>query len=358
MKRPLLFVAFAMLAAACAPPERPSATVLAQTPAQSSAPLPTTSHRFVKIVEGVYAALGTGRMNVGSNSAIIVNDRDVLIVDSHITPSAMRTLLEELKTITDKPVRYVVDSHYHYDHAHGNQVFGDDVQVIGHEFTRRMLFTNVLEQYTYKVAFADGLPGQLANLKKRLETETDPAAKARLQMQIESNVNVTEAIKEIKPTPPNITLTTSMTLFRGSREIRIMFFGRGHTGGDVVVYLPKERVLCSGDLITAGLSYMGDAFVNDWPASLEAMKALDFEHVIPGHGEPFTGKARIDAFQAYLRDLWNQTTKLHKEGVPAAQAAAQIDMTAHKAAFTNIQKPGIDQRTVERIYEVLDGKTE
>ena len=97
-----------------------------------------------------------------------------------------------------------------------------------------------------------------------------------------------------------------MTLFRGDREIRLLYLGHGHTGGDLVVYLPKESVLCSGDLLVNGIANLIDGYVNDWPDALEKLKPLDFVDVIPGHGEPFKGKERIDWFQSYLRDLWKQ----------------------------------------------------
>jgi len=149
-----------------------------------------------------------------------------------------------------------------------------------------------------------------------------------------------------------------MTLFRGDREIRLLYLGRGHTGGDLVVYLPKERVLCSGDLLVNGVANLIDGYVNEWPDALEKLKALDFADVIPGHGEPFTGKERIDWFQAYLRDLWRQASALHDQRVPAADAARRIDMTAHKAHYTTIQGPGIAVSTVARIYDVMERRAE
>ena len=106
------------------------------------APLQTAArpaHRFVKVADGVYAALATGAVATGSNSAIIVNAEDVMAVDSHITPAAARALVSEARMLTDRPVRYVVNTHFHFDHAHGNQIFPDDVLVIGHEFTREKL---------------------------------------------------------------------------------------------------------------------------------------------------------------------------------------------------------------------------
>ncbi len=94
------------------------------------------THRFEEIAEGVYFAAGTGVMTTMSNSLVIINESDVMIVDTHVTPAAARALVEGVKTLTDKPVRYVINSHYHFDHAHGNQIFGDDVEIVGHQFVR------------------------------------------------------------------------------------------------------------------------------------------------------------------------------------------------------------------------------
>src|SRR5882672_2826231 len=99
----------------------------------------TKAYRFNKIRDDIYHAVGTGALTVGANSSIIINDNDVTLVDAHISPAAAWVLLDELKAITTKPVKYVITTHFHYDHAHGNQVFGNDVEIIGHEFTRDML---------------------------------------------------------------------------------------------------------------------------------------------------------------------------------------------------------------------------
>ncbi len=321
--------------------------------AQTARPPKVAAHRFHKVTDTIYSAIGTGTMNVGANAAIIINDKEVMIVDSHITPAAARVLLQELGGITDKPVRYVVNTHYHFDHAHGNQIFPDDVLILGHEFTREKLLGDVLNEWTYK-SFTGGVPAQIEDLQKQVAGESDPAKKQGLQDRLEIAESYRVALAEIKPTAPNVTLKTRMTLFRGGREIQLLFFGRAHTAGDVVVYLPRERVVCTGDLLTAGLSYMGDGYVDEWIATLEELKKLDFETVIPGHGEVYTGKQRIDYFQAYLRDLWSQVSALKHQKVPAEEAAKRVDLTSHKQFLPQIQGPGVDPRAVVRIYEVLD----
>jgi glyoxylase-like metal-dependent hydrolase (beta-lactamase superfamily II) len=145
-----------------------------------------------------------------------------------------------------------------------------------------------------------------------------------------------------------------MTLFRGGREIQLLFFGRGHTGGDVVVYLPQEKVIATGDLLTAGVSYMGDGYLDEWADTLEELKRLDFEVVLPGHGEAFRDRQKVDYFQEYLRDLSKKIAKMHADGVSAAEAAKRIDMTNHAAHFPSITGPGVHPHAVERAYALLE----
>jgi glyoxylase-like metal-dependent hydrolase (beta-lactamase superfamily II) len=326
--------------------------------ARTQTPAPAAAYRFQQIVPGIYSAIGTGAINVGSNSAVIVNQDDVLIVDSHISPESGRAMLRELKAITDKPVRFLINTHFHYDHVNGNQAFPPAVDIIGHEFTRRKLTGDILD----RGMFADlvkGLPKQLDDLRARAAAEQDTAARARLDQQVRVQSAFAASLENLRVTPPNVTVSDHMTLFRGDREIRLLFVGHGHTAGDLVVYLPKERLLCSGDLLVNGVANLIDGFVNEWPDALEKLKPLDFVDVIPGHGEPFKGKERIDWFQEYLRDLWKQASALHDQKLPAEAAAARIDMRAHRAHYTTIpDRPGIATSTVARIYEVLEHRAE
>src|SRR5207302_1031443 len=151
-----------------------------------------------------------------------------------------------------------------------------------------------------------GITGQIADLNKRIAAESDAGKKSDLERQLRVAENNGASQAELKPTPPNVTLETRMTFHRrfggSDREVQIRFLGRAHTAGDVVVYLPKERIVCTGDMLTTGLSNMSDAFVNEWPGTLDELKKLDFVTVLPGHGEAFTDRSKIDYFQAYLRD--------------------------------------------------------
>jgi glyoxylase-like metal-dependent hydrolase (beta-lactamase superfamily II) len=325
--------------------------------AQSRTPAGTEhtgkAFRFNKVREGVYHAVGTGSLAVVGNSSFIVNDNDVIVVDDHVSPAAAWVLLEEIKDVTNKPVTTVINTHFHYDHASGNQIFDQRrVDIIGHEFTRQMLLGNPLAMPLYK-GYVNRLPGELDTLKKRLAEESDATTQAQLERQIKVAESNIAAQRELKPTPPNVTLKDRMTLYRGAREIQIRYLGRGHTAGDVVVFLPNEKVVLTGDFLTAGMSNMSDSFPDEWVASLDELKKLDFDTVLPGHGEAFTDKAKIGYWQDYLRDVWTEVGKMKRAGVSAEDAAKRVDMTKHKEHLPVIG-PGVPLIAVNRIYELLD----
>ena len=319
----------------------------------SGGPIVSGAHRYEKVMDGIYYLTSSGTMNVGANSPVIVNNDEAMIIDSEITPAAARAIVQDIKAFTNKPIGYVVDSHYHYDHAHGNQIFGSNVAVIGHDNTRKRLLTNVLEQYTYLTS-VQNMPARLETLKQRIAQEKDPQQKATLERQMASSQAYLEQVKEIKVTPPNQTFSTKMTLYRGGREIQILYLGRGHTDTDVVVYLPRERLVCTGDLMESQISYLGDSYPEEWIATLERLKALDFDTVMPGHGVVFKGKQKIEVFQKYLRDVIAQATTLRKQGLSPEDAAARIDVTAYRGEFPGIRGVGIDAAGVRRIYQLQD----
>jgi glyoxylase-like metal-dependent hydrolase (beta-lactamase superfamily II) len=333
---------------------------LAQTP--STQPPPGSTYRgpaftFHKIADGVYHAIGTGNLVVMSNAAIIEGDTDVLVVDSHVTPAGAWALGEELKAVTSKPIRYVVNSHHHFDHSHGNQVYGPEVSIIGHEFARAQMVAGKSIDSRAHDFFVGGVPTTIKALEGRLAAASDAKERAALETQLAVQRNHLEGTKAVVATPPNVTLTHTLTLYRGAREIRILHLGRGHTGGDVIVYLPKERIIATGDLLVEGPSYMGDAFFTEWVATIETLKQLDFETVLPGHGRAFTGKAKLDHWQAYLRDFWSQAEKFHMAGVPWEEAAKQVDLRAQAANYPTIRAAGITpNHGMLRAYEILDGK--
>ena len=315
------------------------------------------AYSFEEIADGVWFATGTGAMTTMSNSLVIVNDDHAMLVDTSVSPAAARALVREIgDEVTDQPIRYVFNSHYHFDHSHGNQIFGPQVEIIGHEFVRQMHLSNVLQQRTNR-SFTVGLPNQIERLKQQVAAATDPIERARL----ETSLRVTEAhhgaIQETRPTPPTVTYNDSMTIYKGGREVQLHFIGRGHTGGDTMVFLPAERIVFTGDFFVGspnanGLPYMGDGYVNEWRASLERLKGLDFDTMVPGHGRPFSDRSQIDDLQDYLRDLWAQVSDLRAQGMSAEEATERVDMSTHTTKYGDRVRR-VDPRAVLRIYEIL-----
>ncbi len=337
----------------------PAVLLCLASPALAGEPAPPGSDyegkafTFHQIRDDVYHAVGTGSLAVGCNGAVVVNENDVLIVDSHMTPAAAWALQKELRDLTDKPVRYVINTHFHFDHSHGNQMFGDDVEIIAHTFTHGKVARGESMKGRAWESFIMTIPGRIEQAEGQLES-LEGEEKEKLAEQIAGLRRFWEATQATVPTPPTMALERSLVLHRGGREIRLLFLGRGHTGGDVVVHLPGEKVLITGDLLTEGLPYMGDGFVPDWIDTLEGMKALDFDVMLPGHGAAFEDTAKIDHLQAYLRDLWRQATALHGQGVSAAEAVQQIDLSAHAEHFSRAAG-AVSDHAVARIWELLDG---
>ncbi len=276
-------------------------------------------------------------------------------MDTGTTPAAARAFVADIKLLTPKPVRYVVNTHWHFDHTDGNSIFGPEVQIIAHDFVRTAITSfDVLHREPFLTSQGNAVPAQIEELGNQIAAESDANRRVALQQQLLAVQQVLVQLKDIKPTPPNITYSERLVLHRGNREIDLLFLGRGHTAGDTVVWLPKERIVCSGDLMESRIAYMGDAYFDEWVATLDKLKNMDFVVDLPGHGVPFSDKNMIGEFQAYLTDLTAQVARLKAAGVPAEEAAQRVDLTAHARYFPQIQGPGADLRGVKRVYAWLE----
>lgn len=327
----------------------------AQPGGAATSPYPVTqgkSTRFEKVGDGVYYATGAG----GGNSPVIIGDRDVLVVDTNTTPAGARAFLEDLKLITTKPVRYAVNSHFHYDHADGNQVFRQiGADVVAHEFVKFALENyDILHREPYMTSQVVNGQRRHDNAKQALARETDAQKRPALQAQVAAAEKNWTDLQEIKVTPPNVTYTDKKIIDLGNKEVQLLFLGRGHTDGDTFVYLPKEKIICTGDMLETAPAYMGDAHFDEWIAAMDRLKALDFSLTLPGHGVPMTnGKAHATAWQNYLRDIVKKVGDMRKQGLTAVEVAQKIDMSNHQAEFPSTARPGAEQRSIRHIYEML-----
>jgi glyoxylase-like metal-dependent hydrolase (beta-lactamase superfamily II) len=326
--------------------------VLLQAPSPA---LTGKAYKFEKITDGVYYATATGSMVTGSNNVAIIGSRDVLVVDTGTSPAAARAFVEDLKLVTTKPVRYVVNTHFHYDHTDGNQVYAGKADIIAHDYVKQAIQTmDVLHREPYQTSQLVNVPRRIEDLNKQIASAKDASTRQTLQQQLKVTQEGFAQLKEITPTPPTVTYSTRKVLDLGGREVQLLFLGRGHTNGDTVVFLPKEKIVATGDLMESQIAYMGDAQFAEWVTTLDALKRLDFDTDLPGHGMPFRGKELITAFQGYLRDLMKQGAELRRQGIAADAAAQRMDLTAYKSAFPQIQGRGAELRGVKRLYAWMD----
>jgi cyclase len=313
----------------------------------------TDTHRFTKIGEGVYLAQSTAPL-FNSNALVLVNDVDVIVVDSHITPQKGRELIASIRKITQKPITKLINSHFHYDHTHGNQVFGPHVEIIGHEFTRLIMAGAPLQEGTF-LRGKKGTSAYLAKLEADLQAATDETVRAQLQSQRDLQAKHVQSWAEVQPVAPNVTFKNRMVIYRGDREIQLLFLGRAHTTGDISVYLPNEGVIFTGDMMLAGPSWLGNGYVDEWDETLENLKQLKFDVIVPGHGDAFTDRDRIDLVQGFYRDLWAKVETLNVAGVSVENAAKTLDMTDYKDTF-GISQVGFDPLAVARMYVRMEEK--
>jgi cyclase len=296
------------------------AALLSPSPGRADEPL----FDLKKVADGVYAALARPRTPINCNAAVVVYDEGVLVVDTHSRPSSARALIEQIKTVTDKPVRYAVDTHFHWDHAQGAQAypvaFPRQVAIVASEATRENLKTEGLVRVKQQL---DQAPAQIEERRKRLAGEKDAAARARLQDEIAQQESYVTELKTMELVLPDLTFDKSLMLHRKDRDIVLLFLGRGHTSGDVVTYLPQQKVVATGDLLHGWMPFMGDGFPPEWVATLDALSKLDFEWIIGGHGE-VKPKTHLTTFRNYRSDLIDETRRARERGEALDKAKTSV----------------------------------
>ena len=231
---------------------------------------------FDELGSGLYGYTAEG----DPNSGVVVGDRGVLVVDAQATPRMAEDVLARVRQVTDKPVTHLVLTHYHA------------VRVLG----------------------ATGYTNALGGAEIVCSDTTRDLIAERGQQDMDSEIGRFPRLfrgRESIPglTWPDITFRDRMTLWMGAREVQVIHVGRSHTAGDTVVWLPKERVLFSGDVVEFGATpYCGDAHFTDWPATLQAAGALGAEKLVPGRGRALTTRAEceeaIEGTRAFTSDLF------------------------------------------------------
>lgn len=302
--------------------------------------LPDKELEVVPVADGVYAAIWKEPLRdpIEGNALWIVNSDHVIVVDSSLFPSSARRMVAELEKLTDKPVRYLVNTHWHDDHHGGNAVYRErwpEVTIVAHAATR----ANILE-HTYKPR-----PGILeqyreATVKYRrwaetgLDDEGKPLVESRRKRAGELVPLLATAVAELaasREMPPDLTFTDRLVLDAGGRAVEVRWMGRGNTAGDVVVFLPRERIVATGDLTVFPIPFGFGSYYEEWIATLAAVDALPADTIVPGHGPVMRDRDYLRTLQALLGDLVAQAKQAVADGLTLEQAQERIKLPEWRA---------------------------
>ena len=311
----------------------------AQTPPQMLKP---DAFEIVRLADGVHAVLRRDPADdvANSNVLVVVNDTDVLVVDANLTPSSADATIAAVRTLTPKPVRYVVNTHWHDDHVLGNSAYAaafPGVEFIGHPVTRQQVIEGVgpaLEKN--RLAYADELKGIEERIARGVRADGTPFTDQD-RVQAPRRAALYRAflaeIPRIRVTPPSLLVDREMTLHRGTREIRILFLGRGNTAGDLVVHLPAEGIVATGDLLVHPVPYAFGSHPADWIGTLDRLEGLKPRVMMPGHGELQYDFRYLSLVRETLTALRTQMRDAVAKGMTLEQARAALDLETFRARF-------------------------
>jgi glyoxylase-like metal-dependent hydrolase (beta-lactamase superfamily II) len=299
-----------------------------------------------KLAEGVYARIVSADGNAVANAGFVVLDRSVLVFDTHFTPEAGRDLLEAIRSVTPKPVRYVVNSHWHADHTHGNQVFAD-ADLIGSVRTRDGVLQNDLPSLERTIGIAQK---QLERLDQAYKKEQNSARAHELQDQIKPRRDYLRTVSRLHIREPVVALEDSLVIRDGEREVRLVYLGAGHTNGDIVLLLPSLKIAFVGDLFfNRAIPNVQDGDILQWMQTLEKVLRLDVKTFVPGHGAVGSRKD-VEAFLDYFRDLRSLVQNAIDRGDSIEQATQDIRVPE---MYSSYQFQNLFPANVQKIYTEL-----
>jgi glyoxylase-like metal-dependent hydrolase (beta-lactamase superfamily II) len=339
--------------------------------------VPARQFKFERVSNHVYGAIAQTTPVVNGNSAIIVTQKGLVVVDSQSSPAAARSLYDQFKQEFETlPVRYLINTHHHLDHAHGNaayaEMFGSRLDIVSTGFCRAALeqatrwFNGFLQGKSVPSAQLQMVSNQeryyqfvqdyIGGLKKQMpaiEAQTahlDGPKKAAERIQLEALRSYFSEMSEFAPTLPNITFDRELRLHCGDVTVNVRYLGRGHTAGDAVVLIPEDRVIVTGDLVHGLEPLLLDAYPDEWPATLDRVAELDFDIVVPGHGPVEHGRTTLNLFREYLTEL----NRLVREGVSAGKSLATLKGELAPERFHSLYNQDFGQ-TLQRNREALLG---
>ena len=284
-----------------------------------------------KLAEGVYVRIAAADQSIVSNAGFVELDNSVLVFDTHFTLEAGQSLLAAIQKITTKPVRYLVNSHFHPDHTHGNQSFAGPVHIIATTNARRDVVQRDLPAMNRTLGIAQA---QIEKMKKDLIATKDPAQQAGLRAQIQQHQKFLDRMTGLKILPPVLGVEDSLDVNDTVRPARLLYLGKGHTDGDLVLYLPNEKIAFVGDLFfNSALPNTQDAFLLEWMRTLAELLKLDAETFVPGHG-PVGTKSAVKDFLKYLEELKEWVEPRVTEGAAMEQVLRDVKLPPKYSSYS------------------------
>lgn len=329
------------------------------------------NYDVVRIADGIYAIEWQDKpINTEPNVLVIINDDDVVVVDSNLLPSTTRRIVGEIRKLTPKPVRYVVNTHWHDDHVIGNFVYREawpGVEFIAHPNTRSDAEAQAFGKAKENI---ENNEKQLATVEEMLKTGKRPdgtpypeASRIRLEHVREFFKAYIAERPTVRTVLPDVLVTDTLTLQRGKRTIDIRYLGRGNTRGDVVVYLPQEKILATGDLVVAPTPFGIGSYYRDWIATLDKLVQIDAQTIFLSHGPIQHDYAYVRNERALLEALVKRVDDEIAKGATLDQVKERVTLADWRdklAGGDKMAAGAFDQffvaPAVERAYHQAKGE--
>jgi len=274
---------------------------------------------------------------VDGNSTIIVSDEDVFVVDTHINPAVARAVIVKIREITDKPVTHVINTHWHDDHTNGNHAYRlafPEAQIIAHRATLSALEKEWEAMEDQRRKTFESVQGRdILAAADAIEAE-DPERAIGLRMFAGYRAALEPELPTMKLVYPDVVFDERMVFEREGRTIVVQWMGRGNTDGDVLVWLPEDRVLITGDVLVAPIPYAFDSPMVDWIETLGKVAKIEAEIIIPGHGAVQEDTRYLERVVSLLEATVLAVREANAAGVDYGDLVESVDLEEHERLFT------------------------
>jgi glyoxylase-like metal-dependent hydrolase (beta-lactamase superfamily II) len=331
--------------------------LLPLTPAAQAPMLPSRAELAPGIF--LFSRPGYGDVGLDGNSIAVLSRDGVLVFDTNGTPAAAAAVLADIRRLTDQPVRWIVNSHWHWDHWYGTETYQQafpDVRIVSHEKNRALMMGPALA--FNRPFLEEQLPAYVRSVEQRAASAPD------LKPLLEADQAFLAQKQNVHLVVPNVTFTDRLTIELGERHIEVLNYGRGVTPGDTFVFLPKEKILLLGDLIVNPITFALSGYPTEWVRVLEKIDALDATTIVTGHGAPLHDKTLLRATLAVFRVLLKEGRAAKAKGLDPDQAKEAIfpglhdlmvTITGDRAPYNEAFKSQLVDWYLHRVYEELDG---